>query len=183
MISYGFIVFGVITAIAIVIVKPQKSSMQFVYDSTSTAQTEPIEFPFEMKIENKAENLSYIDFYLGNDSLNKYQYDLKLYTGDKIYFEHEYTDYASNIIRVPVGEKIELGESLTLSIDCKQCKNVLFDLYGSDGKSYIANNEEKVLQTVEVGKSTNYGYLWYAALFIAIGFTLLPLAKEEYEKK
>lgn len=182
-ISYGFIFFGIITAITIIIVKPQKSETLFLYDSSSTSQTMPVSFPFEIQIKNKANNLNYVDFYLGNDSLNEYQYTLKLYDEAKIYFEHEYVNYNSNIIRIPITEGIELDKVLTLNIDCKQCKDVKFDLYKSVDTSHIIGDEENTLQIVEVGRSVNYGYIWYALLFVAIGLTLLPLAKESCNEK
>lgn len=172
-ISCGFILFGFVVFIAILIVKPSRTILEETYTYNQKPELKTVEFPFSQSIKIPNNNPSFIELRFGDDSINQYQYTITAINESTPFFNHVYNDELSNIVRIPIDYSIiksAQDNNITIRIDCENnCEKAKLELYDIDGMQTI-----KTLYGIQ---KVDYGLLWYGLFPIAIGLTLLPLTK------
>lgn len=171
-IAYGLIILGIIAFFLVLIIKPPKIVLQDVHDYTGSPSLSNVSFPLNYEVKIASDNAIFIQLLFGDDSINLYDYNVTVTNKDQVVFEHLYDNETSNIIRLPLDEAIpNQGDTLSITIDCKEdCKDVKMELYDIDG--------QKIPRLLEGYQKRDLGFFWYSAFLIAVGLTLLPLAKE-----
>jgi hypothetical protein len=163
-----------------------KINTSYLYDTDSEIEIKEISFPFEQKVKVSTDNLSYLDFYLEDYSLDDYDYYLEIFDLEgNIYFSNNYSDYVSNIIQTNFGLIKDSNElELTMRIDCDECNNVSVAVAKSkDSNTSIVGLEDYTMVISAVNYVRNTSFYWYSILGIVIAFTLLPIAWGEKNEK
>jgi hypothetical protein len=172
-ISYGIILFGIIVFSAILIIKPSRTVLEEAHTYDQQPKLKSIEFPFSQTVKSPGDNLSFIELRFGDDSINQYQYTITASYESTPFFNHTYNDEISNIVRIPMDPSIitpTQDGTITIRIDCNNtCNDAHMEFYNIDNTQTI--------KTLFGLRKVDYGLLWYGLFPIAIGFTLLPLAK------
>ena len=170
-IAYGLVAIGIVFLLFSFITRPQKTTAQETYNFNTESELTNISFPYSLEIPTTASNIEYIELYFGDDSINKYEYDISVSKGTDTLFEHTYVNEQSNIIRLPISEPSSSDGNILIDISCTgTCHNVKFELYNTKGG--------QVPRTVVVSHSLDYRYFWYAGFALIVGLTLIPVIKE-----
>ena len=178
-----FLIFIAILLFAVVIIrKPMKLVTTYTYNTGVNLELKDVTFPIEQDIKVDVENLNAITIYPGDDSLNKFQYQVKL-TDEygKQYFYHDYKNYNSNFMYLYFGTIPDSkNKTLRLTINCYECKNVKMMIGKSlnDATSLLGSSDDTLMISMN-NDSRNNSFYWYSILAIVIALTLLPLARSE----
>lgn len=170
---------GVLLFVVVLIKQPMKKGMTPLFNDGKEVLVKKVFFPIEQEITISADKLTGFWLYLDDDSINKYDYDVKLVDeNDNIYFDNKFNDYKSNIIYMGIGLlENSVDKKLKLIIDCDSCNKVKMAVA-------LDNRDNEVLKLYEESYVDNSNiYYWHAFLSIVIGLVLLPLAKEERNEK
>lgn len=170
-IAYGLIVLGVISFIFILVLHPQKTSVQELSNYNVDSEIKQVSFPFSQEVPIKSTAVDYIEFYFGDDSINNYSYTITASKADETLFEHIYTNEKSNIIRIPLGDfSFQPNDVVKVQISCNEsCDNVKFKLYDTKDGS--------IPKIITSSHSTDYRYFWYSIFLAFVGLTLIPFTK------
>ena len=173
-ISYGLIIIGLLVLITTIIIKPTRIVLEETHTYDQKPKLTEMKFPFSQTIKVPDNKLSFLELHFGNDSIDQYQYTITATYESKVFFTHTYKKEYSSNVRIPIDYSIvepTQGNTISIDINCEDtCKNVQFDLYDSDGT--------KSIKALYGFQKINYGPFWYGFFPIAIGLTLLPLAKK-----
>lgn len=179
---YSLVFISLILCLFILVIKPKKVETVQSFESKNDYELTKISFPFEQKIKINDNNLYFIDFYLHDLSINNYNYHLELLDdNNKLYYEHDYVNYDSDIIRISFAPLINSKDlNLKLRLTCDDCNDVYFATSKvSDNDTYIVNDEDRTMNVYLSYYLDNRSYYWYVLLMLAVSFTLLPIALEE----
>ena len=174
-ITIGLIVLSAFMFLIILIKKPQVTSAEPVMNYKEMALiNKNISFPFEQKIKISEDNLSYLDFFLADDSLSKFPFSVEITNQDgETVFEHFYEDYGSNIIRV--DPKTKAGDEISLVIRCIECKNnVRFQVY---------SGEKDYLFSLKYSQKNNNWFFLYPIILFIFAFVLGFYCRKEKDEK
>lgn len=186
-ILFCYCLFGIafLLLLFVLIYHPVKDATSYLYDNGQSGVLSNVSFPLNQKIQIDNDNLNAIDIYMGDYSINDYNYRVELLGIDgKEYFASDYNEYGSNIIHIPLGNiKNSKNKSFIISFYCEECNEVNMSLVdSSDSKIVLENFEDKSLQITYNYFVKNNNYYWYIVLIVVFALTLLPLAKEMGEK-
>lgn len=166
---YALIILSLLFSLVVYIKAPVKKATVNRYDENVEFKKGNLKFPFKQDIYIDEDNLGGVYIYLGDTSINKYNYQLSLKYDDKVLFYHDYKDYPSDTLYLGFARVNDIrGKKITLNIECMDCSNVVADTI--DGNKLKISTENYV---------KNNSYYWYSILLIVFCLTLLPLAKEE----
>ena len=174
-ITYGIIVIGLLSALFVFVLKPQRSVTQELYNYNSNPTLTKISFPYSQQIPISVSNLDYIEIVFSDDHINKYQYTISAHKDSDILFKHTYINEHFNAVRIPLSNTgLQPTDVVTIQVSCETlCNNISFVTY---------NTEDGLLPKIFlVSNHTDYRYLWYTAFLITVGLTLIPLTKETKE--
>ena len=130
------IILSIVATLIIYIKNPHKLETNTIYDKNNSLIKKEVEFPLIQNIKFDKDFLNLISIYFDDDSINNYDYNIKIYDeNDNILFEQKYKDYESNIVLID-ARNLKKNKNYKLIIDCPTCENVKMAI----GKSINHNN-------------------------------------------
>lgn len=179
-ICYGIILLAFLAFIVLLIKKPQAIVYHNVYAEDTSFSQEEVTFPLKEVVTVDIDNIQSLSLTIGDNTINNYSYQVSITDLDgNVYFVQDYDKYSSSSYYFPLNELKDLKENmLILEIDCADCKGIKANLGKATDKAYISGIE-KTLQISINNFKTNKQYYWYVFMLLAVGFTLLPLARSE----
>ncbi len=183
---YALIGGGILFVLAIIIFKPMKVNIAYLYKYSNKDILEELSFPVVQHVQFQQDHLNSLNIILKDLSINDYTYHVKLLDQkNQEYYNQQFKDYDGNIISIPLDQlKLQKNQDYLLKIECEECSGVKFSVKDLENNSvYLENANHKSLEMTTLYLSKNNGYYWYSAMAIVIGLTLLPVAKGDKNEK
>lgn len=189
---WGLSSLSILFSLLVFIIKPQAPTTYYPY-SYSKRTFENVQFPLIQHFKSPGDSLKQIHLHLSdktifnkNQSINQYDYDIKVYDEDnKIYYSNHFHNYTLDYVDIELERALDNNnkdKDLILKIDCEECNDVKMSLKSSNNKStdYIESKEDnKILEFSVIYLISNNSYYWYTLVGITISLILYPLAKED----
>ena len=171
-------IFSIILLLFIYIKNPHKLVKKDAYDSNDNVIIKEVSFPLVQNINLNQDLLQKIELYFDNDSINNYDYTIKIYDdNEKILFEQKYTDYESNIVILD-ARRLKKNRNYKIIIDCDECEDVHMAIGKSlDKENSIENTNNNSLKMKTENYEKNYSYYLIPIIIIIFNITILLLSK------
>lgn len=178
--STAMIIFSILLALIIYIRNPHKLVTNNIYNENEIVSIKEIKFPLVQNIKLDEDLLNQITIYFDDDSINDYDYTIKIYDdkGKKLY-NQKYVNYESNIVLID-SRNLKKNNNYKLEIDCKSCENVKMAIGKCfDKKNKIQGTKNDSLKMTIDNYEKNINYYFVPLILFVISLLILKLNKTE----
>lgn len=174
------IILSIVATLIIYIKNPHKLETNTIYDKNNSLIKKEVEFPLIQNIKFDKDFLNLISIYFDDDSINNYDYNIKIYDeNDNILFEQKYKDYESNIVLID-ARNLKKNKNYKLIIDCPTCENVKMAIGKSINHNNIIEGSKKDTLKITIDNYEKNFLYYYIPIFIIFLMIVIILLSKIY---